>query len=552
MTRTGQKLRDPNREKAAAVPLWAPLKRPIYRTLWIASFLSMAGMWMHDAAASWLMTTIAPSPAMVALVQTAMALPMFFLALPTGALADILDRKRILILAQLWMMAMALILGTLTVLGLTTSWTLLALTFCIGIGQAFAWPAFAATVPDLVPRNELLSAITLNGVAANSTRAIGPAIGGALIGIAGTGPIFLLNGVTYLGIIAALARWKKPREKESPLPSERLIGAIRVGLRYASESTTLKRALWRGSMFFFSGVVILALMPLLVRDRLGGGPETFGLMLGAFGVGAVLTAFLLPVVARYASRDQVLNGAQLSFVAGIVALSQAGNLIVAGVAIFVAGVSWLAALATFQVIVQASLPAWVRARGLSIFLMTMMGSMAVGSAFWGLLAREYSIPTSLIVAGCTIVASVVVTFRLSLSGDEDEGDLSPVTTWPDTSMPVPAEGHRGPFEVLVEYDIPPANRQAFVAAMREIRHVRQRNGAYSWALFEDINKAGTFIETFMDDTWHDHLRRRLRLTLGDQAAQERVNALQVTPGPPRIRHLLAEELPRDRPPADNG
>jgi len=479
---------------------------------------------------------------MVALVQTAMALPMFFLALPAGALADIVDRRRLLMVGQSWMMLMALTLGILTILGWTTAWILLLITFCMGAGLAMSWPAFAATIPDLVPKNELLSAITLNGVAMNATRAVGPAIGGALIGVIGAGPIFLINGLTYTGILAALASWRRPSEKESPLPSERFVGAIRVGLRFALESPPLQYAILRGGLFFFAGVAVLALLPVIVRDQLKGSPAIFGLMLGAYGTGAILTAFVLPVLTRFATRDQVVGLSHFLFAAALALLSQAGSLPVAIPAVVLAGLSWLLALATLQVAVQTSLPSWVRARGLAIFLMVIMGSMAAGSAFWGLVARAFSIATSLEIAAVTLVLSAAATWRFSLSSERE--DLTPIATWTDGGVTVSPMGHRGPVEVLVEYRIPDENREPFIAAMRDIRQIRRRNGAYSWALYEDINEPGTFIETFMDDSWHDHLRRRLRLTAADQAAQDRVNALQVTPGPPRVRQLLAQELPR--------
>jgi len=497
---------------------------------------------MHDAAASWLMTSLTDSPAMVALVQTATTLPMFFLALIAGALADIVDRRRLLIVGQSWMMLVAITLGLFTIFGLINAWLLLALTFCMGIGLALSLPTFSALLPDLVPRNELLPAITLQGVAGNATRAIGPALGGTFIGILGPGLIFVINGLTYIGIITTLVRAPLKKDKESPLPSERFIGAVKVGIRYARQSPMLKKTLLRGSLFFCGGVAVLALLPVFVRETLGGGPQTFGLMLTGYGAGAVLTAFVLPTIARIANRDQVLICGQILFAVALLVLAYSTTIIMAFVATFTAGFAWLITLATYQVVVQSSLPAWVRARGLSIFLMSVMGFMALGSALWGVVARELSIPLSMIIAAIFIVTGTLFTMRLSLVSDEN--DLSPVSTWSDPGVALPLEGHSGPVEVLVEYEIPPENRDEFVRQMRAIRQIRQRNGAYSWSLHEDINQPGVFIETFMDDSWHDHLRRRLRLTAADRAAQDSVNALQVVPGEPKVRQLLAEELPR--------
>ncbi len=533
-------------DRAASLPtkpisIRAPLARPLFRMLWIANLFSATGSWMHDAAASWYMTSIAPSPAMVALVQTATMLPMFFLALPAGAMADIIDRRHYLLIAQSWMLATAATLGILTLSGVTDASLLLIFTFFMGVGSAMALPAFAATLPDLVPRQELLAAVTLNGVAMNVTRAIGPALGGFLIGLIGPGGIFTLNAVTFCAMLFVIR--KLPRSKrETTLPSERLLGAVRVGARFALQSPVLKRVIIRGCLFYFSAIVLLALMPVLVRTEMQGSATTYGFILSAFGAGAVIAALSIPRLSAKFTRDQMLTTGMLAFAVALAPMAFARSVPLLIPCVLLAGMAWMTTLASFQVATQTSLPLWVRARGLAIFLMTLMGCMAAGSATWGIVARAFSIEVSFIAASLLILISTFAFRKLSV--ETHDVDLSPVISWPDPSVAMPLEGERGPVLVTVIYQVKPEDRETFIALMPDLRQVRRRNGSYSWSIFQDVADPALFTECFLDENWFEHLRHQRRVTVTDEVVLDKVAALHAGDAPPLMRHAISQPLPR--------
>ncbi|MHB8916230.1 MAG: MFS transporter, partial [Thiobacillus sp.] len=326
--------------KPAPVSPWAPLQHKVFRMLWIASVASNIGSWMHEVGAGWLMTTLAPTPLMVALVQAATTAPVFLLVLPAGALADIVDRRRYLIASQVWMMLAATTLGVLTLAGLTTAPILLMLTFALGIGTAMMMPAWGAITPELVQRNELQAAIGLNTMGMNVARAIGPAIAGLVVALAGTGMLFMLNALSFLAVIAALKMWKRPL-RESDLPAERLAGAVRAGLRYARHSPELKAVLIRGVAFFVFASAPWALLPLIVRQELQGGPGTYGLFMACLGVGAIAGALLLPHVHARVVRDQLVAGASVCYALSMLAIAHSGNVIAAGAAMLLTGAAWI-------------------------------------------------------------------------------------------------------------------------------------------------------------------------------------------------------------------
>lgn len=501
----------------------------------------MTGTWMHDAAASWYMTSLAPSPAMVALVQTAMLLPTFFLSLPAGALADIIDRRRYLMFAQSWIILSALTLGVLTLSGVTTAGLLLLLTFSIGIGSALSMPAYAATLPDLVPREELLPALTLNGIATNATRAVGPALGGLLIGLIGPGGIFLLNSMTFLVMLNVIR--KLPRaKKESTLPSERLLGAVRLGLRFARQTTILKRVLIRSGAFFFSAVPVIALMPIIARQELHGTALTYGLMLSAFGIGAVLSALMITRLAARLARDRIFEIGVLIFAADMLAIAHIRSFALLLPLMMIAGVAWLMTLSCLQIAAQTCLPAWVRARGLAVYLMMIMGSMAAGSAFWGMVARASSVTTSLTIAAGMILLGLLLFRRMSL---ETAGlDLSPVDPGEFPANVLPIDDEHGPVQVTIDYRVTAENWDNFLAMMPRLRQMRRRNGAYSWSVFQNVAEPERFTETFFDESWLEHLRHHRRLTVADENIQLAVYAFHAGDTPPKITHAVSRKLPR--------
>ena len=524
-------------KKTPAATPWAPLHHRVYRILWIASVFSNIGSWMHEVGAGWLMTSLAPTPLMVALVQAATAAPVFMLALPAGALADIVDRRRYLIATQIWMMIVAAILGALTLAELTTAPLLLIFTFALGIGTAMMMPAWGAITPELVPRAELHAAISLNTIGMNLSRSVGPALAGLIVAVAGPGFVFILNAVSFLATIAALKSWQRPT-RESELPAERLIGAIRAGLRYARHSPELRAVLARGIAFFVFASASWALLPLIVRQELNSGPGTYGLFLACVGVGAIGGALLLPRVHRHASRDGIVAGATVLYTVAMLALAHSGNVIAAGAAMLITGVAWISVVSSLMTATQTALPGWVRARGLAFFWVVFTGGMAVGSALWGQIASWIGIPETLTVAAIGALAGIGATWKYRI-GLHDVADLTPSMHWAAPMMADDLELDRGPVMVTVEYQIDPARTHEFKPVMQQMRRIRRRDGAFMWELFNDIEDPGRFVECFMVESWLEHLRQHERVTVADRDISEKARVFHIGAEPPKVTHLVA-------------
>jgi MFS family permease len=401
---------------------WAPLRRPLFRALWIATLVSSIGTWMHEVGAGWLMVTLNPSPVMVALVQAATSLPAFFLSLPAGALADIVDRRRYLIAAQFWMLSCAALLGALTLAGSISAWGLLALTFALACGAAMMTPAWAATVPELVPREELAAAIALNSTSVNVARAIGPAVAGVLVAAAGPAVAFLLNACSFVGVIVVLSRWRRARTtREAPEP---FFGAMRAGLRYARTAPRLRAVMVRGFTFFICGSAMWALLPLVAR-QVGGGARTYGLLLTGIGTGAVCAALTLPPLRARWSRDRLVQAASILLAVTMSVLAHAHTLYALVPAMLFTGVAWLTVLSSLHVSAQTAVPGWVRARALSIYLIMLSMGMSAGSALWGAIASRSSVSIALTTAALGSLIAIVLTRRFSLDGhDALESDVA--------------------------------------------------------------------------------------------------------------------------------
>src|SRR5436190_17418711 len=376
---------------------WSPLQNGLFRGLWIATIVSNIGTWMQDVGAGWLMTSLSSSPSMVALVEAADSIPVMLLAMPAGALADIVDRRRLLIAVQFYLLAVAGTLGLLTFLGMTTAWVLLGFIFALGVGAAVIMPAWSAIVPDLVRPDELQSAVALNSVAINVSRAIGPAIAGVLVAAVGAWLVFVLNALSYIGILAVLLLWRREHHKSS-LPAERFFSAIRVGVRFVMHTHALQVVLIRGSAFFVFASATWALFPLIVRRELERGPEVYGLLLTCIGVGAVAGAMLLPRLRVMVSRDLLVAGASALYAVAALALAHLHSVFLLCVAMLATGVAWISILSALQVSAQMTLPSWVRARGLAAFVVIFMGGMALGSILWGQVANRIGISAALTTA----------------------------------------------------------------------------------------------------------------------------------------------------------
>lgn len=526
---------------AAAAPVhgsaWSPLGLPVFRWLWVATLASNVGTWMHEIGAGWLMTSLSPSPLMVALVQTTTTLPIFFLALPAGALADIVDRRRYLIGAQIWLAWVATALAVLTFSGEMTSLRLLMLTFAMGVGAAMMMPAWASILPEIVPRDELPAAIALNSLGVNVARAIGPALAGVIVSLAGTGAVFALNAVSYAGVIWVLTRWQR-EVPASALPAERFFSALRAGVRYARHAPALHAAVLRGAAFFLFASATWALLPLIARGLPGGGPETFGLLVAAIGAGAVGGAFVLPALRAAVSRDVLVAGATGLYALAMLALASLQQLLLLCLAMAASGVAWIVVLSSLQVAAQLALPNWVRSRGLAVFMAIFMGAMAVGSLVWGSVAAAIGIGAALTLAATGAVVAIGLTWRWRISGIEDV-DLTPAMHWPTPQAHAGVTPDQGPVLVTVEYDVLPAQRATFQNLLQRLSVQRKRDGAFFWSVFEDTETPNRFIETFTVESWLEHLRQHERVTAEDQALQQQVHTLLADGGPPLVRHFVA-------------
>jgi MFS family permease len=524
----------------AATGTLGPLREPLFRALWLAAVASNVGTWMQDVGAAWLMTSLAPSPSMVALVRTASSLPMFLLALPAGALADVFDRRRLLLSTQLWMLSVAAALGLLTLAGLTTPSTLLALTFALGLGTALNAPAWQALMAEVVPRAQLPAAIALNSVSVNVARSVGPALGGIIIALAGPGPTFMLNALSFSGVIAVLYGWRR-KPNESVLPGERVWGAMRAGLRYARHAPALRAVLLRQSAFIVFGSALWALLPAVARFEFGQGPAAYGILLGFFGVGAVMGATLLPRVRGTMSLDRLVMVASLLFAVVLVILALVREFGVVLVAMLAGGAAWLGLLSTFNSSVQALVPAWVRGRALALYILVFFGGMALGSAVWGYTANLLGLPTALLIAAAGVLLGLVLTRRVRLRGAEGL-DLTPSVHWP---MPTPArvlEPDQGPVVVMIEYRIDAPRRREFLRAIRRVRRIRRRDGAINWGLLTDVTDPTRHVETFVVESWIEHLRQHERVTVSDRAVLEKARAFHVGAQPPRVHHYIVERV----------
>lgn len=535
---------EPVTSPAAEPSAWSPLRIPIYRRLWAASLASNIGTWMQNVAAVWLMTSLTTSTTLVALVQSATALPMLVLAVFAGALADVADRRRLIIVTQVFSTLVAALLGLLALLDLVTPWSLLGLTAALGLGAALYVPASQAINPELVPREELPAAVALGGVSMNGARAVGPALGGALVAATGPGAVFLANAASFLGVAAAAWSWRR-EAKPTTLPAERLLGAIRAGLRYARHAPELRAVMIRAGAFIVAGSATMALLPIVARRHLELGALGYGALLGCIGAGAVLGAALMPRLRRALGLDGLVIAGTLGFAAGTAGVGLAVRLegpLALGVtvpALLATGLSWITTLASFNTAAQTCVPAWVRGRALGLYLTVFQGGMALASAGWGALAERTEAPTALLVAAGTLVASCLTALRWPLRSTD--ADLQPSPHWPEPQRALPAEPARGPVMVSIEYEVASADAAAFLAALRELEHVRRRDGATSWAVFRDAERPEVFVETFLVESWEEHLRQHARVSNADLAMETRVKSLHRGAAPPRVRHLLSAE-----------
>ncbi|MDP3175702.1 MAG: MFS transporter [Phenylobacterium sp.] len=512
----------------------APFEHRIFAAVWTASLVVNCGAMIQNVGAAWLMTTLAPSPDFVALVQAAAMAPMMLLSLPAGALADTFDRRKVMMAAQIAMLLASAALAALAWLHMINAWSLLAFTFLIGCGITIYSPSWQSSIIEQVSREKLPAAVALNSVSFNLARSAAPALGGAIVAMGGSALAFSINAVSYISLIGVLAAWKRtpPEARHRP---ETLGRAMRTGVHYVLGAPAIRTILIRSGMLGFCAAVSFALLPLVARDLLKGGPVVYGVLLAGFGGGAMLMGLASVRLRTRFGGQHVMDGSCLAFALAMfgVAISPwypTTFLFVAG-----AGGAWVLVTSALTTAVQTSSAGWVAGRVLSMQLMVMLGGMSVGSIVWGQVAHHIGLRPTFVAAAALLLATQAVA-RWLLPRTVDDADLDPadlLASLPDLDIDPKA----GPIDILVEYSVDPKLAPAFMAAARELGAVRRRDGASTWTLHQDLDDPEIWIEQFSHPTWLDHQRRHARLTKADLAIRDRVLAFH-SGAPLRIRRWV--------------
>ncbi len=519
----------------------SPLQGPVFRGLWLAWLAANLTMWMNDVAAAWLMTTLTTSPVMVALVQTASTLPVFLLGLPSGAMADIVDRRRYFAATQLWVAVNALLLAALSLANALTAPLLLLLTFSNGVGLAMRWPVFAAIVPQVVTRAEMPQALALNGIAMNLSRVVGPVLAGALLTGISPAAVFVLNALLAGVAFVLILRWKS-EPRVSALPGERFVGAMRAGLNFSLQSPRLKVVLLRVFLFFLQSTALMALLPLVAARLHGGGAGTFTLMLSSLGAGAIFAALRFPHWRQRFDRDAFVRLGTAVHVVGSCLVVLVPEYWMALPIMAVLGMAWISVANSLSVAAQVAMPDWVRARGMSIYQMALMGGAAAGSLLWGQVASWLSVQAAVLCAAAFGLLVLLATRRLSVEGGADI-DFSPAALRTATEPAFEINDDAGPVMVTIEYQIDPARAEAFAGVMQRTRRARLRQGALSWGLFRDVGVLGRYVEYFVDESWVEHRRRLERFSAFDAGLREQRLAFHRGPEPPVLRRYVGDNAP---------
>jgi predicted MFS family arabinose efflux permease len=519
----------------------APFRHSAFVVIWTATLVSNVGGWMYGAASGWLMTSLNPDPLIVALVQAASTLPICLFAIPAGALADIFDKRRYLIVVESVTTAVCAVYAVVVSLGLATPGNLLLFTFLIGAAGALTVPAWQAVVPLLVPRHDLPPAIAANSVGVNISRALGPALGGALIAWFGIALPFWINAISNIAIVGSLMWWREPGRAKTLLPAERFGGAIVTGLRYARHNLHLRRTLMRAIGFFLFASAYWALLPLVARTQIAsGGPGLYGILLGVIGAGAVAGAFFLPYLKSKFGPNGIVALGALGQALAMVLYGLAHEPFIALGASMIAGATWIAAVATLNVCAQVALPDWVRGRGLALYATVFFGCLAVGSAAWGEVAAWVGLPAAHFLAAAGAVIAIPLTWRWKLQTGAGV-DLTPSMHWPAPITKEAIDEDRGPVLIMVEYRIDPKNRASFFKALARLEDQRRRDGAYTWGVFDDAAEEGRIVETFLVGSWMEHLRQHERVTNADRVIQDTVDRFHLG-DTPKVTHFVAADL----------
>ncbi len=527
-------------------PLFAPLSNTTFRDLWIANNISNLGGLIQGVGAAWMMTSISASENMVALVQASTTLPIMLFSILSGALADNFQRRQVILLAQVFMFAVSVLLAVFAYIGWIGPWSLLTFTFLIGCGTALNNPAWQASVGDMVARQDVAGAVSLNSMGFNMTRSVGPALGGAIVAFAGGAAAFAANAASYLALIYALFRWESP-EKTRLLPREDIGPAVAAGLRYVAMSPKLLKVFFRSFVFGLSSIAILALMPIVARDLIQGGPLTYGLLLGAFGVGAIGGAFANSWLREKLTSENIVRLSFAGFALSEAAMGATGNGIISGLAAVVAGGCWVIALSLFNTIVQLSTPRWVVGRAVSFYQTASFGGMAAGSWLWGSVAESSNSATALSIAAIVTAVGVLIGFFMPMPVFE-ELDLDPLDRFREPDLSLEILPRSGPIAINIDYEIADTDVSEFLKLMVERRRIRIRDGAQAWALMRDLENPHIWTETYHTPTWVDYVRHNHRRTKADAMNFDQIRALHRGEGPPKVHRMIERQV---IPPSDD-
>ena len=511
---------------------------PVFRSLWFANIASNFGGLVQTVGAAWLMTLMTDNAAMVALVQASTTLPVMVFSIFAGAIADSYDRRRVMLAAQSFMFVVSVALVAITWSGHINEWSLLAATFLIGCGLAFHIPSWQASVGDIVGKDILPAAVVLNGVGFNVTRSVAPAIGGSIVAAFGAVAAFAVNALSYIGLIGVIWRWSgaaPPTRTPEALPS-----AILAGVRYVGLSPNLVRVLIRSFVWGLTTVIVLALLPLISKDLLGGGAVVFGVLLGAFGVGAVVGGLLSGKLRARTRNETIVRCAFVSFAAASLIIAHSPWLPVTALAVALAGGGWVIALSLFNTSVQIATPRWVVGRALSLYQMSAFGGMAVGSWVWGSLTELESLTYALQIAAASMLVGALLGLRLALP-DPADMNLDPLNRWQIPDVGIDLLPRSGPISIAIVYDIDAADHMEFLSLMQRRERVRRRDGARQWTLLRDLQRPNEWIERFELPTWAEYVRFHERTTQEDGKVGDRLRALHRGKQRPAVRRMLIRD-----------
>lgn len=522
--------------QAPPASAFAPFRHRDFRTLWSATLVSNFGGLVQAVGAAWLMTQLTSSATLIALVQASNTLPVMLLAMASGALADIFDRKTILLTAQIMMAVFSALLAIVAWQGWLTPWLLLAFTFMIGAGQALYNPPWQASMGDLVPRADLPAAVTMNSVGFNLMRSVGPAAGGLITATLGAAAAFTVNALSYVPLLTALFRWK-PTQIQRTAPPEEFLPAVGAGLRYVALSPNLVKVIARAALFGFAAVSVLALLPLVAKSHPEGGSLLFGGLLGCYGLGAIIGAVFNPRIRARLNNENVVRMAFAGFAGAAVVLGQTDSIWLHALAMLPAGAAWVLALSLFNVTVQLSTPRWVVARALAMYQTATFGGMAMGSWVWGSVAGAHGLGTALTVAGAVLFVGAVIGFWLK-APEFGTADLDPINRFREPALRLDLRGRSGPIMVMVDYRIDQKDTPEFLRLMQLRRAVRRRDGARGWALLRDLEHPDLWSESYHIATWDDYVRHNLRRTKSDAEVAVALRELHRGEGDPVVHRMI--------------